>query len=217
MTREEVPPALGRRYVAFMDLSGNKSDSHALAIVHKEDDRIIMDTMMEIEPGQGSVDYVVSQFSGLARAYGCREISADAFGAEWAGAPFEKAGTPLKKSVMPKSNLFLNAAQLIKSGKAELIYSDRLLGQFASLDRRPGPQGIDIVQKVPGSRDDLANAVCGAIVTAHMEEIRMPALPVVGPHQMDKVIGGKKSEGNVRTKCMSSWCRAELTESSGGV
>ncbi len=169
MTREEVPALPGLSYVAFCDLSGNKSDSHAFAVCHKVRDRIVLDSFMEILPGQDTVDNVVTQFAALAKAYRCPEISCDSFGAEWASAPFLKAGTPLKKSVMPKSNLYLNAAQLIRSGKVDLIFSERVLNQFAVLDRRPGPQGVDRVEKIPGSHEDLVNAICGALVTAHTE------------------------------------------------
>jgi len=188
MTRQPMPPQPGIRYVAFCDLSGGKNDSHAICVVHREGDKIIEDEHLEIQAGEASVDAVVQRFSELARRYGCREITGDQFGAEWASGPFAKAGTPLVKSPMAKSNLFLNAAALIKSGKCELIHSDRVLTQFTSLDRRPGPGGVDTVMKIPGSRDDLANAVAGALVTAHMVEDRMPALPVVGPHGADRLM-----------------------------
>jgi len=218
MTREEMPPQLGVRYWAFADLSGNRSDSHAFAVCHKEADRVVLDTMMEIEAKEVSVDNVVKQFSDLAKAYGVREISADAFGAEWAASPFERAGTPLNKSVMPKSNLFLNAAALIKSGKVDLIYSDRLLNQFSNLDRRPGPAGVDQVQKVPGSRDDLCKAVCGCLVTAHMEQVRMPALPVKSEHRADAVLTPSMVAGRKREEIRRSAedeMRAFVTGSDG--
>ncbi|MEN6560968.1 MAG: terminase large subunit [Acidobacteriota bacterium] len=211
MMKEEMPPVPGLRYTAFLDLSGNKSDSHALAICHKEKDLVVLDTFLEIEPGRGTVDAVVTEFSKLAKVFGVREISADAFGAEWASEPFRRAGVPLIKSLMPASNIFLNAAQLIRSGKVALVFSERVLSQFMCLDRRPGPGGVDVVQKVPGSHVDLVNAICGAVVTASLEVVRVPALPVIGHHQADRYLSKPIKDARRREEVQRN-CEDEMDD-----
>ena len=64
------------------------------------------------------------------------------------------------------SELYLNFAALLSSGRVELVDDEKLKLQFQCLERRTGRSGKDSVDHGPGLHDDIANAVAGAVVLA---------------------------------------------------
>ena len=85
-------------------------------------------------------------------------------------------------SNLSASELYLNFAALLSSGRVELVDNEKLKLQFQCLERRTGRSGKDSVDHPPGLHDDLANAVAGAVVlashdrawTLEEQEARMP-------------------------------------------
>ena len=65
-----------------------------------------------------------------------------------------------------KAELYGLALPLINSGRAELLDHPRLVVQLCGLERRTAWGGRDSIDHGPGGRDDLANAVAGALVVA---------------------------------------------------
>src|SRR5207244_9427831 len=55
---------------------------------------------------------------------------------------------------------------LINSRRVELLDHPRLVAQLCGLERRTAWGGRDSIDHGPGGRDDLANAVAGALVAA---------------------------------------------------
>jgi hypothetical protein len=58
---------------------------------------------------------------------------------------------------------------LINIRTIDLLDHDRLVTQLMSLERRTSRSGRDSMDHAPGSHDDIANAVAGALVTAYKE------------------------------------------------
>jgi hypothetical protein len=65
-----------------------------------------------------------------------------------------------------KSQLYQDALPLINSRTAALLDNNTLRRQLVMLERRTTRGGKDSIDHSPGAKDDLANAVCGALVYA---------------------------------------------------
>ena len=64
-----------------------------------------------------------------------------------------------------KSEIYLNLLPLVNARACSLLDDDRLVRQLTSLERRVS-RGVnrDNIDHPPGTHDDLANAVAGALV-----------------------------------------------------
>ena len=179
--RKQALPEPGRAYTAFVDPSGGRSDSMTLAICHAEGEKIIVDRMVERQPPFDPQE-VVREFSDLIKAYGLHRATSDRYGGIWVSDSFQKQGIRMDMSDLSASDIYLNFAALLSSGRVELIDDERLTLQLQTLERRTGHSGKDSVDHPPGLHDDLANAVAGAVVlashdrawTAEEQEARMP-------------------------------------------
>jgi hypothetical protein len=168
--RFELPPQKGvMRYFGFVDPSGGSSDSMALAIAHEDPaqrGRAILDAIREIKP-PFSPESVVAEFAALLQIYNIRSISGDRYAGEWPRERFREHRIEYVPAEKSKSDTYRELLPLLNSGKVELLDQPRLALQLSSLERRTGRgTGRDIVDHPPGSHDDVANAVAGAIVAA---------------------------------------------------
>ena len=66
----------------------------------------------------------------------------------------------------PKSEIYGELLPLLNSRTVALLENDRLQRQLLSLERRTSRGGRDAIDHPRGGRDDLANAVAGALVMA---------------------------------------------------
>jgi hypothetical protein len=165
MTRQQALPEPGHAYTAFVDPSGGRSDSMTLAICHAEGEKIILDRIEERVPPLDP-QAVAKEFSDLMKAYGLHSATSDRFGGVWVSDAFQKQGIRMDMSDLSASDLYLNFAALLSSGRVELVEHEKLLLQLQTLERRVGRSGKDSVDHPPGFHDDLANAVAGAVVLA---------------------------------------------------
>jgi len=165
MVRQQALPEPGRSYNCFVDPSGGRVDSMTLAIAHMEGEKIIVDRMVEREPPFDPTE-VVKEFSGLIKGYGLRSATSDRYGGIWVSDAFQKCGIRMDMSDLSASEIYLNFAALLSSGRVELVDDEKLKLQFQCLERRTGRSGKDSVDHPPGLHDDLANAVAGAVVLA---------------------------------------------------
>jgi hypothetical protein len=55
---------------------------------------------------------------------------------------------------------------MLNSSKVDLLDHPRLIGQIVGLERRVARSGHQSIDHPPGAHDDLANAVCGALLLA---------------------------------------------------
>ena len=163
--RSEQWPARGVRYVAFADLSGGQKDSSALAIAHREDEASVLDLAREWRSPHSPAD-AVEEMCRTLREFRVVSVHGDRYAAGWATDEFRKYGIRYVPSERPKSQIYLDFLPMLTSRRAVLLEDQRLVNQFATLERRTVRSGRDSVDHMPGAVDDLANAVAGVLTLA---------------------------------------------------
>jgi len=206
--RQQALPESGRAYTAFVDPSGGRSDSMTIAITHMEGEKIIVDRMVERQPPFDPAE-VTKEFSDLIKAYGCHSATSDRYGGVWVSDAFMKQGIRMDMAELSASELYLNFAALLSSGRVELIDDERLTLQFQCLERRTGHSGRDSVDHPAGLHDDLANSVAGAVVLASHDRAWTLAeqdarLPSIGPHAADRLMTPSLAAGRGREELRQS-------------
>jgi hypothetical protein len=176
----ERPYDKGYNYVGFVDPSGGSADSMTLAIAHVEDNITVLDIVREVVPPFAPSE-VVEQFADVLRQYSIRSITGDRYGAEWVTEQFNRNGIAYEPAELNKSEIYQELLPLLNSRTAALLTNDRLERQLLSLERRTSRAGRDQIDHPRGARDDVANAVAGALVMAQ----KAPSVAVVkrGPIQ----------------------------------
>lgn len=161
--RFELPPMSGISYVGFVDPSGGSADSMTLAVSHHERGRRILDAVRERRP-PFSPEQVVEQYAALLKQYSIAVVVGDRYAGEWPREQFRKHGIDYLPSERTKSELYLELLAPLNSGRVELLDHEKLITQLCRLERKVSRSGKDSVDHSPGSRDDISNAVAGALV-----------------------------------------------------
>jgi hypothetical protein len=178
----ERAPISNTRYAGFIDPSGGAQDSMTLAIAHKEGRVLTLDAVRERRP-PFSPEAVVAEFSDLFKRYRIAAIDGDRYAGEWPREAFRRHGIEYHSAKKTKSELYGSLLPELNSGNVALLDNPRLVAQLCALERRTSRGGRDIIDHAPGSHDDLANAVAGALVTAIRRERFAPicetGLPIV--------------------------------------
>jgi hypothetical protein len=164
--RRELPPVRGVEYVAFVDPSGGSQDSFTLCVAHREGERGIVDCVRE-RRSPFSPNDAVAEFATTLRAYGVTRVTGDRYGGAWVPERFAVHGIRYEAAELPKSDLYLALLPLINNRAVDLLDLPRLRGQLVGLERRVARgTGRGSVDHAPAGRDDLANAVAGALFLA---------------------------------------------------
>jgi hypothetical protein len=177
------------RYVGFCDPSGGSRDSFTAAIAHMDGTKIVLDAVREKKP-PFSPDAVVEEYADLFKSYGFTSVRGDRYSGEFVRELFRKRGIEYWVSTQSKSEIYLAALPAINSGLVELLDNKQLLTQLSLLERRTARGGHDSVDHPPNAHDDVANAACGALVTAWREQQSEPCgigLPVFSEPRDDDV------------------------------
>lgn len=160
----ELPPVPGVRYIAFTDPTGGgmsaTADEFTLAIGHHHGELIVVDVLRAM---RGRPDTIIEEFSRLLRGYGIREVTGDRYAGQFPSTAFEKHGIRYRFAEDRRTGLYQYALNLLNSGRLELPPDDRMVTQFAQLERRVTRSGIEQIDHGPGkgAHDDRANAVAG--------------------------------------------------------
>jgi len=149
-------------YCSFVDPSGGSSDSMTMAITHAEGERIVLDYIGE-RKAPFSPTSVVSEFAEVLKQYRVKSVSGDRYAGEWPREAFQKYGITYEPAEMNRSELYLGFLPLLNSGRVSLLDNKRMVAQFVGLERRTSRAGRDTVDHSPGSHDDVANSVAGAV------------------------------------------------------
>ena len=166
--RGDLPFREGVAYKAFVDPSGGRRDSAALAIAHRDDKgRVIVDLAVE-RRAPHDPQQVAAAFAEILKAYRIFSVTGDRYGGAWVEAAYKDQGIRYEMAVLTASELYLAALPLFSAGSIELPRSDRLRGQLCSLMRRTSTGGRDqvVAGQSDASHSDLANAVIGAVMLA---------------------------------------------------
>ncbi len=164
--RQQLGVIPGCRYLAFTDPAGGSGgDSMTLAIAHREPrGTITVDLVREQRP-PFSPETTVSSFVETLKAYNVTRVKGDRYAGEFPREQFRKGGIVYDVSELSKSEIYLEMLPLLNTpGRVEILDHPRLLAQVGALERRTARGGHDSVDHPPGSHDDVANAVAGAVV-----------------------------------------------------
>ena len=166
----EIAPMGGIQYTAFVDPSGGSSDSMTLAISHREKSGMaVLDCTREIKaPFQPEA--AVEEFCRTLAMYRIWSVTGDRYAGEWPAEQFRKRNIRYQPSEKPKSDIYRDILPILNSGQCQLLDDRRLISQFNGLERRTARGGRDSIDHGPGRRDDLCNAVAGALCLAHLKQ-----------------------------------------------
>lgn len=179
--RVTLPPVPGVVYRAFVDPSGGSSDSMTLAIGHEgKDKRLIVDYIDEVlapfDPPS-----VVARHAATLKLYRIKTVVGDHYAGEWPAAAFRNHGISYKTAEKPKSEIYREFLPLLTGGQVELPDHQILRRQLLALERRMTRGGRESIDHPPRSRDDVANAVAGVLVTMELGKSKGPLVAFVGP------------------------------------
>jgi hypothetical protein len=201
-TRSLAAPAPGRRYTGFIDAAGGTgTDSFSLAIVHTENDKVVVDRTEERRPSFDPAA-ICEEYAEILKAYGIRRATSDRYAGAFPASAFAKHGVILEMSPMTASQLYLEFQPLLSAFRVGLLNDERLKLQFKCLERRPMPGGQDKITH-GACGDDVANAVAGAIVMASRDgekwdektiAARLPVIQQRSSNEKDRQAKGLKQE-----------------------
>jgi hypothetical protein len=172
-----------------VDPSGGSGDSFTLAIAHKEGETSLIDVVRE-RKSPCEPPAVVEEFVHVLRQYHVNTVEGDHYAGEWPRSIFQQFGITYEQSKNTKSEIYQAALPLLNGRKALLLENKTLQRQLVSLERKTSRGGRDSIDHPPGAKDDVANAVCGALVRAHKEVHlgRWDRGPIVYPKEWDKAV-----------------------------
>ncbi len=158
-------------YHGFCDPSGGRVDSFTLGIAHEDAGEAILDCLLEVKPPFNPVE-AVGQVASVLREYGLSEVTGDRYAAEWVVGAFASYGITYKASERERSAIYFDTLPLFTSGRARILDIQKLISQFASLERKTSATGRDRIDHGPGGHDDLCNSAAGALVAASTPDRR---------------------------------------------
>jgi len=156
----ELPVCRGVSYHGFVDPAGGGQDEFTLSIAHMETDCTVIDMVRGLK---GSPAQIVAEYAPILKGYGIGTVYGDRYAGRWPRDEFEKHGIKYLTSDYDRSALYLEFLAALNSGRVELPPDDKLLRQFAGLERRTSRGGRDSIDHAPGAHDDRANAVAGVV------------------------------------------------------
>ena len=164
------PPAPGIVYFAFTDAAlGTGRDSFTLCIAHRLDDdvgTVVIDVLLERKPRFIPAE-VVKEFAAIVKSYGISEISGDKTGGGFHFDEWARNGIIYKPAEFTTSEAYLRALPIVLAGRVRLLDNATLRTQLTQLERSvTGTTERVEHPKVASAHDDLATAVCGAMVIA---------------------------------------------------
>jgi hypothetical protein len=164
--RHEVPPSAGTFFAGCDAAGGSGSDSMTLAVASPAGEGgAVLCCVREVKP-PFSPESVVAEFAAVLRSYGIKTIVADRYAGDWPRDRFAVHGITVQPAAKPKSDVYHELLPLLNSGRIELLDHPRLVTQLASLERRTGRGGRDVIDHPARANDDVINAAALALVGA---------------------------------------------------
>jgi hypothetical protein len=163
----ERAPAAGVKYYAYCDSSSGVADSFAVAIAHRDGDSHALDVVRERKPRFVPAQ-VIAEFAMLLRLYGITEVQSDRYAVGFHEQEWKRHGIKLIACERTTSENYLHALPLLLAARVRLLDSVTLRNRLASLERRVGAGDRESVSHPAhaSAHDDVACAVCGAVVLA---------------------------------------------------
>jgi hypothetical protein len=163
-------PQKGRfKYHAAIDPSGGAKDSYAAAIAHSEGGVAVLDCVIEIKSPANPVTSTET-ISAALKEYACVTATGDKYAAAWVTDAYAKNGIRYQHSERDRSAIYQDVLPLFTSGRARLLDNQRLVSQFAGLERTTSSMGRDKIDHGKGGHDDVCNAAALALVMAGVKK-----------------------------------------------
>jgi hypothetical protein len=163
----ELPPRReGITYVAAVDMSAGRHDASTICVAHRMGDQIVVDVVRGAKAPHDP-QAVANEWADLAKEYGCRTVTGDAYAGEWVAGAFRNAGLDYQRSELTASEIYLEGLPIWTRGMASIPAHVDLLRELRQLERRVARSGKDSVSHPTGGYDDHANALFAAMVIAN--------------------------------------------------
>lgn len=166
----ELPPGGGIRRGAFFDASGGQRDAAALAIARRDGDDHVTVELVRAWPAPHNPEVVIAEAAAILRSYGCSSVTSDRYAGQFPARVLERHRIALRVSELDRSALYVELLPRVLSQTVTIPNDPALLRELRGLERRRGFAGKDRVDHRPGSHDDLANALAGAVVVVGRRE-----------------------------------------------
>ncbi len=173
----ELPPRDGEQYFGFVDPNGGGKDEFTMAIAHVEGALTVVDL---VRGRHGSPATIAEEFAAIFKQYRIGAVHGDRYAGRWPSDEFRKHGVEYIASELDRSALYLELMARINSGAVILPPDDRMKRQMANLERRTHRSGRDTIDHPPGSNDDRANAVAGAVAFSRTRTATGKTSTVIG-------------------------------------
>jgi hypothetical protein len=160
--RTHIPWRPDTEYCGFCDVSGGRGDDAALAIAHKEGDKVVLD-LLRTWPAPFNPAQLVKEMVQDLRRYRINKVTGDNYGAAWVSQSFQPHRVAYAKSKLNKAELYIELLPRLTSEQVELLDSEVLINQLCTLERKTRAGGRDIVDHQKNMKDDAANAVAGVV------------------------------------------------------
>lgn len=156
-----------RPFVAHVDMSGGRSDACTIVLAHTEpDDPFVYVDLLRRWAPPFSPESVVEQMAEALKTYGLYTATGDNFAGDLVVELFSKQGVNYRRSDLSASDIYLQALPIFSTGKVQAPDHPILRTELTQLERRTRTSGKDLITHPPGAHDDLAVAMCGALVNA---------------------------------------------------
>jgi hypothetical protein len=104
--------------------------------------------------------------AALMKSYDITEVFGDRYAVGFVAAELAKHGLTLQHTTKSRSDLYRELLPALRSQRVRLLDDERAAAQFAGLERRALSAGGERIDHPAGGKDDLANAIAGALVMA---------------------------------------------------
>ena len=162
-------PVQGRNYFAYADAAGGTgADSFAIAVAHREANGVVVLDALRRRTPRFVPEAVVSEFGTLLASYRVTQLMGDRWGGGFHSDAWRRNGITYNACEQTTSENYLAALPLLLSGRARLLDDPVLQRELTGLERRAHANGRESVSHAAAAsaHDDVAAAVCGALVAA---------------------------------------------------
>jgi len=154
------PSEEGRRYVAFVNMSGGSSDDPVLAIAHRDlDGARVLDLILNQGPAPPfDPRQALKRFSRALAAYWCASVTGDAYGGETFREDFRREGFSYRVAEPTTRELYEGLEPILNAGELRLLDAPKLEQELLELVWRGGK-----ITHAGGEHDDWATAAAGVV------------------------------------------------------
>lgn len=169
-----------------------------MAVAHCEGDQVLLDCVRERKP-RFVPTAVVAEFAEVLSRYGVHEVFGDRVGGGFHADEWARNRGAFRPSPNDTSENYLRALPMLLAGRARLLDNVTLRQQLSSLERHV-LAGREVVKhpQLASAHDDVATAVCGALVMA--VRLQVQEVPIVAP-----VIHNGSFPWNIRDEWSPHW------------